>query len=333
MFNDLPFYLQSSNNNVIQDAFIASSLYGICITSNINIYIENAIIKNCNIGLYNQRVYDILSTLYANTILAEYCASYVINNNFSSAKIKYLTANYSLGIAYPLGLIYANSSNISIDKFIANGNNTTYLISISNNSIVNINSGTLGNISPNSNQFINFLVTDNGIVNFSNVTGIPASPTYNNYPYSLTFTNCTDTSSNILNYSTNVNDYKSSKNTSVYHGTTGTSWKIEQLSTNISQYFPIQFSATKFAVNANKLVTVSLWFKNSASTITGKLVCPGYQLTGTDVVATTSTSTDWQQLTITFTPTSDKVIEIFAYAYGNQNDYLYVSDMAINQAN
>jgi hypothetical protein len=91
-------------------------------------------------------------------------------------------------------------------------------------------------------------------------------------------------------------------------------------------------SVARIAVRSNKLVTVSLWFKNSASTITGQLVCPGWQLTGTDVVATTTTSTNWQQLTITFTPTTEKVIEIFAYAYGDQNDYLYVSDMTITQA-
>jgi hypothetical protein len=164
------------------------------------------------------------------------------------------------------------------------------------------------------------------------VTGIPVSPTYFYTPYLLTFTNCTDTSSNILNYSTNIEDYKVSKDTSIYHGTTGTSWKLEQISTNISQYNKIQFSAAKIAVIASKLVTVSLWFKNSASTITGQLVCPGWQLTGTDVVATTTTSTNWQQLTITFTPTTEKVIEIFAYAYGSISDYLYVSDMNITQA-
>jgi hypothetical protein len=316
-----------SHNNIIQDVFAASSSYGVGINDCINIYIENAIIKNCSIGL--QLVYSILC---ANTILAEYCdASLSCSSDgdivfLASANIKSLTANYTSE-----NVIITSTSNIFIDNFIANGNTEAYLIGIRNNSIININSGTLGNIAPNSNYFIGCYNNDDGFVNFSNVTGIPASPTYFSNPYLLTFTNCTDTSSNILNYSTNVINYKSSKNTSVYHGTTGTSWKLEQLSTNVNQYFPIKFSVAKIAVNANKLTTLSLWFKNSASTITGKLVCPGYQLSGTDVVATTSTSTDWQKLTINFTPTSDKVIEIFAYAYGNQNDYLYVSDMSVTK--
>jgi hypothetical protein len=279
-----------------------------------------------------------LTLLYfsANTITAEYCTQNGLYLDRIYANIKYLTVNYAT--QDNISSISFRASNISIDNFIANGNNGTYLFSISNvggiygNSIININSGTFGNIAPNLNGFITFNNYNYGIVNFSNVTGIPASPTYSlNYPYLLTFTNCTDTSSNILNYFTNINDYKVSKDTSIYHGTTGTSWKLEQLSSNISQYIPIQFSAAKIAVLANKLVTVSLWFKNSASTITGQLVCPGYQLSGTDVVATTSTSTDWQKLTISFTPTTEKVIEIFAYAYGNQNDYLYVSDMSVTK--
>lgn len=312
-----------SNNNIIQDVFAASSLSGIYSSSSIYTLVENAIIKNCSIGIQM----DLRGGLFsANTITAEYCANQAIAaTNSSIVNIKSLIANYTLTYG-----IYALSSTISIDNFIANGNGL-YLIYSFNNSIININNGTLGNIAPNGNGFIYFDNYNIAIINFSNVTGIPASPTYIGNPYLLTFTNCTDTSSNVLNYSTNIINYKSSKNTSVYHGTTGTSWKLEQLSTNVNQYFPIKFSVAKIAVNVNKLVTVSLWFKNSASTMTGQLVCPGYQLNGTDVIATTSTSTDWQKLTINFIPTSDKVIEIFAYAYGNQNDYLYVSDMSITK--
>jgi hypothetical protein len=321
-FGSISFNSDSSNDNVIQDALAASSVTGVRLLSSNNIYIKTAISTNCREGFeFNT------ATLYADTILAEYAGeNYAIYFGFSNAKFKSLTVNYSAGSAF-----YTSNSTISIDSLIVNDNNVNSLISLSSGTELNINGGTLGNVSPN--YLFYFNNSNRGLVNFRNVTGIPASPTYFSYPYLLTFTNCTDTSSNTLNYSTNVNDYKSSKNTSVYHGTTGTSWKLEQLSTNVNQYFPIQFSVAKSAVIANKLATVSLWFKNSASTITGQLVCPGWQLNGTDVVATTNSSTDWQQLTITFTPASDKVIEIFAYAYGNQNDYLYVSDMAINQAN
>jgi hypothetical protein len=316
-------YLSNSNNNIIQDAFIASCGTGISGNNRNFCYIENATIKNCSSGINN-----FLSYFSVNTIIAEYCTLASLDTNSSSTKIKYLTGNYGTAGAYCINAI---SSTVSIDNFIANGNTGPYLIFNQTNSIININSGTLGNIAPNLNGFTSFSYNNVGIVNFSNVTGIPVYPPYLNYPYLLTFTNCTDTSSNILNYSTDILTYKTSKDTSIYHGTTGTSWKLEQLSSNISQYIPIQFSAAKIAVLANKLVTISLWFKNSASTITGQLVCPGYQLSGTDVVATTSTSTDWQKLTISFTPTTEKVIEIFAYAYGNQNDYLYVSDMSVTK--
>jgi hypothetical protein len=328
LFNSTGIYLDNSNNNIIQDAFVVSCGTGIQSGTG-NSYVENAIIKNCSSGITLALIGFLFS---ANTITAEYCTSRGISaSNSTYVNIKYLTVNYIYGTSS-----YTISSNVSIffiDKFIANGNTGPYLIFNSNNSIININSGTFGSIAPNLNGFITFSNTYNyGFVNFSNVTGIPVSPTYLYTPYLLTFTNCTDTSSNILNYFTNINDYKVSKDTSIYHGTTGTSWKIEQLSSNISQYNKIQFSIAKIAVLANKLTTISLWFKNSASTITGQLVCPGYQLTGTNVVANTVTSTTWQQLTITFTPTEKKVIEIFVYAYGSISDYLYVSDMNITQA-
>jgi len=314
------------DNCIIQDIFGASSSGAIEAQGSMNkgiiTYIENAISKNCNYAIGAGTG----CTILANTITAEYCVSSAIFHNLSFIKIKFLTCNYCS--SYCINNSYGNTL---IDKIIANGNNGTYLFYSAYSSKTNINSGIFGNITPNLSGFIFLNEANTSTFNFSNVTGIPASPTYYNYPYLLTFTNCIDTNSNVLNYSTNISDYKVSKDTSIYHGTTGTSWKLEQISANINQYNKIEFSVAKIAVNANKLTTISLWFKNSSSTITGQLVCPGYQLSGTDVVATTSTSTDWQKLTISFTPTTEKVIEIFAYAYSNQNDYLYVSDMSVTK--
>lgn len=323
LFNSTGIYINNSNNNIIQEAFIASC--GTAINASLStFYIENIIIKNCSNGMSLSPI----NSFSANTITMEYCSGNGLDLYKSFGNIKYLTTNYFNSYSVSL-----DSSTISIDNFIVNAAIGSYLIYNQNNSVININSGIFGKIAPNLNSggFINFNAKNTGIGNISNITGIPILSSFVNYPYLLTFSNCIDTNSNILNYSTNLNDYKISKDTSIYHGTTQTSWKMEKLSANISPYNKIQFCVAKIAVNPNKLTTISLWFKNSSSTITGQLVCPGYQLSGTDVVATTSTSTDWQKLTISFTSTTEKVIEIFAYAYGNQNDYLYVSDMSVTK--
>jgi hypothetical protein len=329
LFNNYGIFLSNSSTNNIQDAFIACCSEAISVIDCNFLYIENANIKKCYNGI-NTKIFNGFSPrnfIFANKIIIEYFEGIALNISESCVNIKSLALNYSISIT-SIGILLT-ASNFSIDNLTVNGN-IGFFIYNDDNSTINVNSGTFVNFAPYYG-FINYDHSNIGINNFSNVTGIPASLTYNNYPYLLTFTNCTDTNSNVLNYSTNINDYKISKDTSIYHGTTQTSWKIEQLSVIVNKYFPIQFSIAKIAVNANKLTTISLWFKNSSSTITGKLVCPGYQLSGTDVVATTSTSTDWQKLTISFTPTTEKVIEIFAYAYGNQNDYLYVSDMSVTK--
>jgi hypothetical protein len=259
IFSNASVEYNSSNNNIIQDISVFS-----CYTGFLNslrfLYIENAIIKNCYQGIYSGTSG---SFIFANKIIVEYFTNSALNISQSSANIKSLTFNYSKSTtAY--GIQLANS-NVSIDNLIANGNMGLLIYNTGNNTI-NINSGTLGNIAPNS-YLIYWDANNIGINNFSNVTGmyIFANPT--NYPYLFTLTNCSDTDSNILNYSTNFKDYKISKDRSIYHGTTETSWKIEQLSSNINQLNKISFSTAKIAVNANKLTTISLWFKNSSSTL------------------------------------------------------------------
>jgi hypothetical protein len=321
----------NSSAYIVHDIFIASCDQ--CIYISIyegNYYINNVTIKNCRDPIITSSIQ--YSYLLCNTFSVDSILNYNSIFNFyeSNVIIKNLIISNSNSIGYCIQnggsyiLIYnLNISDSNFDILISDATSAPATVSLAT-----INSGEITGSTFNFSDSIGYL-------NFSNVTGIPADIGTVSCKL-LTFTNCVNTDLEVLNYFESAFDsvsvYKVSKNTSIYHGTTGTSWKLEQLGTSVNQYFPIQFSVARIAVRSNKLVTVSLWFKNSASTITGKLVCPGYQLNGTDVVATTTTSTNWQKLTITFTPTTEKVIEIFAYAYGDQNDYLYVSDMTITQA-
>ena len=126
--------------------------------------------------------------------------------------------------------------------------------------------------------------------------------------------------------------------TAVRHTASGIAWRLDPTSVERSQYYPLTLSIAKIAVNANKLVTVKAWFKKSHATdIVGKLVCRGLQLAGVpaDVVAVKADDTNWEELTITFTPTEQGVIEIEAWAYWVANladESVYVDDMTITQA-
>jgi len=100
--------------------------------------------------------------------------------------------------------------------------------------------------------------------------------------------------------------------------------------------YPFKFPVARVAVNANALVTASIWVKKSdATAMIAKLVCRGMQVSGvdTDVVATATNTTDEQQLTITFTPTENKVIELEIEAYETTGSpSLIIDAMSISQA-
>lgn len=119
-------------------------------------------------------------------------------------------------------------------------------------------------------------------------------------------------------------------------GGTGIMWKLAISSSNRASYYPLNLSIAKIAVSANNLVTVKAYMKKDhATNVVGKLVCRGGQIAGVsnDVTATKASDTNWEELTITFTPTEAGVVEIDAWAYysaGNSN--VYVEDMTITQA-
>lgn len=123
--------------------------------------------------------------------------------------------------------------------------------------------------------------------------------------------------------------------TTTRHTASGIAWQLSPLSTRLSNY-PLKLSVAKIAVEANKLVTVKAWMKKDhATNVACSLVCPGKQISGVDndVAATKANDTNWEQLTITFTPTERGVVEIEAWAwYVSGNSNAYIDDLEISQA-
>ncbi len=126
-----------------------------------------------------------------------------------------------------------------------------------------------------------------------------------------------------------------SQQTSVKHGSDNYGWKYSPTSANRQSAYPLEQVVISFSVKANKLVTVSRWYQRDNTGLILRLVCKGGQLNGvaTDVVATASAAINtWEQLTITFTPTEQGVIQITEQAYGGTTFNGYSSDWTISQA-
>lgn len=128
--------------------------------------------------------------------------------------------------------------------------------------------------------------------------------------------------------------------TTTVHGTSTYAWQITISATNRTAYYPFELLLTRFAVAANKLVTVKCWIRRDDTTsLVAKLTCKGGQLPGIpdDVTVTASGAIDtWKEETITFTPTAAGAVEIIAQVYGYDGTppttNAYYDDMTITQA-
>lgn len=109
---------------------------------------------------------------------------------------------------------------------------------------------------------------------------------------------------------------------------TGTSWDFGIRSTRIQQY-PLRLPVLRMAVTApNKQITIQAsMMKNHATNIGGQILVKGYQIGGvtTDQSAVLADNTNWQTLTLNFTPTEIGCFELESqgwYRAGAGNVYL-----------
>ena len=118
------------------------------------------------------------------------------------------------------------------------------------------------------------------------------------------------------------------------HTASGISWKLQPTSTTRHSFFPLTLSLAKVACSANNLVTIKAWMRRDNAGLTMRLVCKGGQIAGvaSDVVSALSTTSAWEEETITFTPTETGVVEITAEAGGGTTFSGWVDDMTISQA-
>lgn len=119
--------------------------------------------------------------------------------------------------------------------------------------------------------------------------------------------------------------------TSVKQGSDPGAWRVvfSNAADSRTEQVPIRFQIAQIAVEANKQVTVKAWVKkDNATTVGCKIMVEGstFTLPGiTETSATAANNTNWQELTITFTPTQEGVVPIWFesfYISGNSNTYV-----------
>lgn len=119
-------------------------------------------------------------------------------------------------------------------------------------------------------------------------------------------------------------------------GATGKMWRLVLTSSNRNATYPLDLPVAQFPYASSGLVTVTAWMKKShATNCNGRLRIKGGQITGysSDLTATLADNTDWQQLTITFTPTDTGVFEVEALAeYVAANANVYIDEVTVTQA-
>lgn len=232
-----------------------------------------------------------------------------------------------------------NNNNISVIS--ASGGNS-YFVKSENTSTNNIirNVGTVS--AAGVLQYV-YEIKDSAQMTALNVAGytLVSGATLTRYngtgDGNITFANYANTTTDQrIYYYTDVGNILT--DTTTRHTASGISWKMSCGSTGASfsptATFPLMLPVAKIACNASALVTASVWVYRTSTSLTTKFVCPGGQIAGvpSDVVATASAAINtWEQLTITFTPSQQGVVELEVQCYGAAAS-VYVDDFSVSQA-
>jgi hypothetical protein len=344
-------YFNNSSNNIITTISNANSnaSYGIFFNSSNNntiTTISNAN-SNANYGIYfgssNNNTITTISNANSNSSSGIYFNS---SNNNTSTTISNANSNASYGVYFGSSNnntittisnansnanygVYLNSSNNNIITTISNAkSNAIYGIFLSNssNNTIKVGSST-GATGFYSDAGINYFKnsTFNQATEFSS-TSSPA----NNWVWSLNHDN-TEGNHWGFTYQATVN-----RQTAVVHGTEPVAWKTAITGSTRTTAYPVKLKIAEVAFNAGSLVTVKAWVKKDhATNVACKLAAYANTSVGinTNVSATKASDTNWEELTITFTPTVAGVTEIYLeswYVSGNSNTY--VGTITVTQA-
>lgn len=268
-----------SNNTIINMSSSNSTLNGIFVTGQNNIITTISNVNNNAVGVLIDGVNNIIAT--------------ISNANSNTNGVQF-------------GVSAADNIITTISNARSNGNVGLQLISSNNNQI--------GNISTSSN--VNAAIANSAGRNYirnatlSESTKVSAGTAFADRKVFI---------NNIGGFSNIWGDLGNIVSQNATAGGTGLEWRMNITDTRRAINYPLSLSVAKIAVQANKAVDVSLFFKKSHATdIEGVLVCRGGQLSGiaSDVKTTAPSNTNRNSVALaTMTPTESGVLEIEVWSY------------------
>jgi len=292
--------------------------------------------KITNFGLNNigtPAINAAAQVLYFNTVKAQNCcavlaASFlggVINNSLSASSTytNIEISNSGLAAFYQIsgGASFYNITVRLCAGFVIAGSSTAYYNTVTTSNNTNI-----------------FVSSSQGPLNGGNqliqdITYNEATP-FNNGIYSagnFMMSGLNGTNSSFLGY---VYQGVFSRETSITHSG-ASSWKVNVLTTARDAGYPVPLNFGQIYLKANVSTTISAWMYLTSANLGANLTLVGYQIAGvtTDQVATANSATvnAWQQVSMTFTPTSDGVVTLEANVWltTGTNQSVYIDDISV----
>ena len=142
----------------------------------------------------------------------------------------------------------------------------------------------------------------------------------------------------VMGYSRIFTDSANVVSRSATGGGTGKEWVLSVTSEVRTINYPLFLPIAKVAVISGSLVTVTCYFKKTATSIAGALRCRYGQVTWSEaaqnIVVNCPNDTNRNQVTLQFTPTESGIVEIEALAWyvSSAAQSVIVDDIAVSQA-
>ena len=258
----------------------------------------------------------------------------------------YVKLNRLNGSRFYCSVYFSISHNNIINTITNVNNNANYgvYLSTSHNNVIN----TITNVNNNANNGVYFSTSHNNrvkVVNSTSGTGF-YSDSGVNYFINSTFNQTTEFTSttgpaNNWVWSKNHDNIEGNDWGFTYQATVNWqtaitqngigSQKIAITGNTRTTIYPVKLALMQVAAKANKLVTVKASVKKDhATNVACRLIVYDDNNGVTEAYVTKASDTDWEQLTLTFTPTKTGVYEIYLeswYVAGTGNIYVERDDV------
>jgi hypothetical protein len=332
------FSLGSAPGALVKSSYLLSNQnYGAAVSAGSSL-IDSNTIYNCSSGTSGggALITATSGNKISNCDIRYNCGSQITINGSSYNCIKDCTiyGNLVSTTTSMIALSNVACNNIFSGNNLFNGpNGYLFGFSASSNSVYN---GTSTGLTGNT-----FSLSGCSLINVVNCSGVRTTTPYvgTTAGSQISFTRCTDSSGNPLN-GTYGDSYSWVLSTDYVHGATTSSWAVTLPITipndNCHGFAsPVCMPITTVPCLSGITYTFKAWVLRADTALIGYLLVNGGCAAGisTDIVsANTSAATGvWEQLTVSFSTTTDAIVTVYAAQYGYSSSSIYWGDSSLTQ--